>query len=392
MNSTCITCGHGMPGWKRCPRRLVMGHWQYFDKYWVLDNRHYDGIEGLASRGFDVMFVSACWPFNSYLVDLSPGDPTVDEGKFTLVTSSGVLNIIDQARWAQAYQAGGHPGKVLGGICATFSQHDIRCWDTTWLGYALHADYTWGDPARPWAERQNAFLHDFAASFYGARKDAAAKLIATAYRELDAAKSDLERNHYLVRDIIGEYDCADPSYLTNSLEQSGRLIRELMAKPQGPGKTVADIRKRSEHAREAARQWRGRLTKLTSQVRNPESVGYLATAAHKIQNHAERTLYLLDHEDALSQLEKMGDERAARRSMQKAIKALQNQLAALMADTQGLIAETRNLTWYRDDYATGYYQVMAMLEECQKHLSDAMQKVGTSAAAREEERVVPRPK
>ena len=368
-------------GLEQMPPGLVLGHWQYFDKYWVLDNRHYDGIEGLVARGFDVMFVSACWPFNSYLVDLSPAAPTVDEGKFTLVTSSGVLNIIDQARWAQTYQAKGHPGKVLGGICATFSQHDIRCWDTTWLGYALHADYTWGDPARPWAERQNAFLQDFAASFYGARKDEAAQTIATAYRELDATKSDLERNHYLIRDIIGEYDCADPSYLTNSLEQSGDLIRELMAKPQGPGKTVADVRKRSEQGLEAAQRWRVRLTKLMSQVRNPESVGHLVTAAHKIQNHAERTLYLLDQEEALAQLDKLGNEQTARPAVQKEIKALQNKLAALMVDTQGLIAEARKLTWYRDDYATGYYQVMSMLEAFQKRLSAATKRVETSAAS-----------
>jgi hypothetical protein len=351
-------------GLEKMPRQLVMGHWQYFDKYWVLDNYHYDGIEGLSSRGFDVLFVSACWPFNSYLVDLSPAEPTVAEGKFTLLTSSGVLNITDQARWAQAYKDKGHPGKVLGGICATFSQHDIRCWDTTWLGYALHADYTWGDPARPWVSRKNGFLHDFAASFYGPHNDQAVQTIALAYAELDAAKSDLERNNYIIRDMVGEYDMADEAYLTNSLQHACSRIRDLMINPPKSGETVADIRARAEKAVATARLHRRRLTVLTTQVGNPQSLGYLITAAHKIQNHAERTLYLSDQEEVL-----------ARPTRQRAIKALQTRLVLLTADTQGLIAEMRKLTWFRDDYATGYYKVISMLNWCQQRLDEALRAV-----------------
>ncbi len=358
-------------GMEKLPPDLVMGHWQYFDKYWVLDNRHYDGIDGLAARGRDVLFVSACWPLNTHLVDLSPGDPAAADGKFPLLVDSGVLNIVDQARWASVYQAKNQTGRVLGGICDTFSQHDIRCWDTTWLGYVLHADCTWGDPARPWAGRQDAFLHDFAASFYGAQTEDAAQTIAAAYRELDAVKSDLERNHYLIRDIIGEYDSADPTYVDNSLEQSGKRIRDLMANPQGPGRTVADIRRRAGQARTTAEQWRGRLTAQMGRVRNPQSAGYLITAAHKIQNHAERTLYLLDQEEVLFQPDKPGREPTDRPAMPDKINALQNQLASLMADTKGLIAEMRKLTWYQGDFATGYFQIMGMLEACQQRLHDA---------------------
>jgi hypothetical protein len=57
----------------------------------------------------------------------------------------------------------------------------------------------------------------------------------------------------------------------------------------------------------------------------------------------------------------MGNEQPARLALQKRIKALQNKLAALTADTQGLITEVRKLTWFRDDYATGYYTVINML-------------------------------
>jgi len=354
-------------GVEKLPRQMAMGHWQYFDKYWVLDNRHYDGIEGLTARGFDVLFVSACWPLNTFMVDLSPDDPK--ESKFPLIVDSGVLNITDQARWAQTYGTRGGPGKVLGGLCATFSQHDIRCWDTTWLGYALHGDYTWGDPSRPWAERRKTFVHDFAASYYGSRDEKTAATIAKAYWELDAIKSDIERNHYLIRDIIGEYDTADEAYLNNSLGQSGKLIRELIAEPKGRGKTVADVRARAEKARIAGREWRQRLAAVNGRVGNTESLGYLITAAHKIENHAMRTLYLLDQEQVLAALDDAGSKPGV--GLAEKITGLETQLAVLMNDTQGLISEMRKLTWFTDDYATGHYQVMSGLKECQKQLDEA---------------------
>ncbi|MHB1462261.1 MAG: glycoside hydrolase family 20 zincin-like fold domain-containing protein [Armatimonadota bacterium] len=347
-------------GLEKMPKQMVMGHWQYFDKYWVLENRHYDGIEGMISRGYDVMWVSACWPSNTFLVDLSPEEPTADEGKFPLIVDSGVLNIVDQARYAYEYRAKGLPGKVLGGLCATFSQHDIRCWDTTWLGYALQGDYTWGDPTRPWAKRKNVFVHDYAASFYGPRDAKSADLIAQAFLEIDAVKSDIERNHYLIRDIIGEYDAADASYTGNSLEQSGKLIRELMAAPPVEGKTVADIRARAEKARLTAIKWRGKLAALEGSVSNTTSLGYLKMAAHKMVNHAERTLLLLDIEAAL-----------AVPGGKPEIAALQTRLTALTDDTRGILDEMSKLTWFTDDYATGYYLVMDQLDGLQKRLSEA---------------------
>lgn len=360
-------------GLEKMPKQAVMGHWQYFDKYWVLDNRHYDGIEGLTARGFDVMFVSACWPANTYLVDLSPDDPI--DGKFPLIVDSGVLNITDQARWAQTYQAKGGPGKVIGGLCATFSQHDIRCWNTTWLGYALQGDYTWGDPSRPWNERKKPFVHDFAASFYGARDEKTAATITQAFWELDAAKSDIERNHYLIRDIIGEYDAADEAYIGNSLDKSCKLIRELATDPKGIGKTTGDVRVRAERIRITAQKWERRLSELNGQVGNPHSLGYLVTAAHKMWNHAVRTLYMLDQEELLAELDKAGNDSSVRSAMQMKIMVLQTRLAALTTDTQGLLDGMRKLTWFTDDYATGYYQVMPHLKEFRKRLDEVQSNI-----------------
>lgn len=351
-------------GLDKMPKQMVMGHWQYFDRYWVLDNRHYDGIEGMASRGYDVIWVSACWPSNTFLVDLSPEEPTAEENKFPLIVDSGVLNIVDQARYAYEYRAKGLPGKVLGGLCATFSQHDIRCWDTTWLGYALQGDYTWGDPTRPWAKRKNDFVHDYAATFYGPADAGSADLIAQAFLEIDAAKSDIERNHYLIRDIIGEYDAADPSYTGNSLEQSGKLIRELVAAPAVKGKSVADIRARAEKARTTAIQWRKKLAALEGSVSNKTSLGYLEMAAHKMENHVMRTLLLLDIEQAL----------AAQGGGKSEIASLKARLTALTDDTRVLLDEMRKLTWFTDDYATGYYLVMDQLDGLKKRLAETSTK------------------
>ena len=147
-------CGYGVKRWigiEHLPRNLVMGHWQYWSLYQNLPAPQpvdYNGISGLMERGFDVFFLSASFEFNTYLHDLSPDDPK--EGKWPLVLDSGVRNIAEQAKWAQIHSGKGYPGRMLGGGCATFSQHDIRCWDTTWYAYVLQGEYSWGDPTRAW--------------------------------------------------------------------------------------------------------------------------------------------------------------------------------------------------------------------------------------------------
>ena len=59
--------------------------------------------------------------------------------------SSGIRNVTDQAQQAALDQKKNLPGKILGGGCATFSQHDLRSWDTTWFAYwRWQAEYLMG--------------------------------------------------------------------------------------------------------------------------------------------------------------------------------------------------------------------------------------------------------
>ena len=44
------------------PKNTIMGHWMYW--------KPYDGIGGLLDRGYDVLFLSATYQHNAYLVDL----------------------------------------------------------------------------------------------------------------------------------------------------------------------------------------------------------------------------------------------------------------------------------------------------------------------------------
>ena len=344
--------GYGGKRWvgiENIPTNMVMGHW----KYW----RDYDTISGLLERGYDVFFLSATYQHNIYLVDLSPEDPA--DGKSPPLLDSGIRNIADQAQRAAADNQKGLRGKVLGGGCATFSQHDIRCWDTIWFAYALQAEYSWGDCQRPLSQELNRFTDDFAAIFYGARDPEAAAIIGTAYRDLDAVKSDLERNNYLIRDFIGVYDVQDLCYTGNDLEASLKLIDELAAHPKGPGKTVADIRQRCEHAVNVAASLRQKLASIAPRVQNTESLKRLISAAHKIENHARRTLLLLAMQDAFQ------NHRGADEQFSK----LQMECQELEADTRLIADEMDELTWGAD--ATGYHKVLASLAAFEKRLGNA---------------------
>ena len=170
--------GYGGKRWTgidRVDQSIVMGHWQYWSSEIGVpgyDRHDYDGIAGLLQRGYDVVFLSASFEFNTYLHDLSPDDPR--DGKWAALLDSGIYNIADQAKWAAVHGTSGYSGKLLGGGCATFSQHDIRCWDTTWYAYALEAEYSWGDPGRALARLKDRFTRNFAATFYRARTRTAA--------------------------------------------------------------------------------------------------------------------------------------------------------------------------------------------------------------------------
>ncbi|MEO6437246.1 MAG: hypothetical protein ABIP55_16005, partial [Tepidisphaeraceae bacterium] len=258
------------------------------------------------------------------------------------------------------------PGKIIGGGCATFSQHDIRSWDTTWFAFVLQAEYAWGDP-RPLDDELKSFTDKFAAVFYGARDPEAAQVIASAYRDLDAVKSDFERNNYLIRDFIGVYDLQDKSYLDNNLEASLKLIDELAAKPQGPGKTIADIRQRCDDALKVAASSRQKLAGVASRVGNTGSMQHLISAPHKMENHARRTLFLLDLAAAFKSKDFANDD-AQRAKLRKDSRALIDD-TRVIADEMDLLMRGARLHADAAD-PSGYHKAITSLEAFDKRLAE----------------------
>ncbi|MHB1485905.1 MAG: glycoside hydrolase family 20 zincin-like fold domain-containing protein [Saccharofermentanales bacterium] len=360
-------------GMENISKDIVMCHWSYWSKIWSAQHLDkYDGIKGLLERGYDVSFASASYLYNTYLLDLSPEEPSETTSdfnditkKFHLTTDTGIVNISDQARYADQYQKEVPANKMLGGLCCTFSQHDIKCWDTTWYAYALHADYTWGDPARVLKDYKDEYTYKFAASFYRAQDVKTAETIADAYLRLDAVKNDIERNNYIIHDVIGEYDIQDNAYIGNTLEKSTGFIRELIEKPElaTAGRSLADIRNRAENMIKTAYAIRKGLAELSPSVRNIYSWSYLLTAAKKIENHGLRTIYMIDQELAIKKFES---------SKNKSVFAgLPDRLASLRNDTRIITDEVNELTWGRGISAapwspsgdsTGYNLVLHSLD------------------------------
>ncbi len=370
--------GNNFEGMELIDKDVVMCHWAYWSKIWSKPSiGNYEGIKGLLERGYDVSFASASYIYNNYLLDLSPGEPgetTMDfndtSKKFFLTIDSGIQNIAEQSKWAETYQRQVPANKLIGGACATFSQHDIKCWDTTWYAYALHADYTWGDPSRSVMDYRERFSYKFAAAFYGARDKKTAQTIADAYLKLDAVKTEIEQNNYLIRDVMGEYDIQDNAYIDNTLDKSLVLIRELTSNPKGPGKTIADVRTRAEHVKSVASSVRAGLAKLAPKLRNSYSWSYLLTVARKMENHATRTTYMLDQEQTL-QTPTTWD--AGR------IDKLIARLTALRNETRVIADEMNELTWGRGVSAapwspsgdtTGYMATLGMLDQFALKLAD----------------------
>jgi len=367
--------GYGGKRWvgiDRADQSIVMGHWQYWSSEIGVpgyDRHDYDGIAGLLQRGYDVLFLSASFEFNTYLHDLSPDDPK--EGKWSALLDSGIYNIAGQAKWAAVHGSSGYRGKLLGGGCATFSQHDIRCWDTTWYAYALQAEYSWGDPGRALAKLKDRFTGNFAGTFYGARTRKAADTIAAAYRDLDAAKSDLERNNYVIRDIIGEYDIHDEHYVNNDLSDSLKLIDDILTKPQLAGRKPADIYQRAASAQTVARSYRDKLAALYPEVRNTYSLGYLISAAHKIENHAKRTLVMLRVEEALLKVPSAKTSESRRTLELDLGDRCVRDLGALIVDTEIIKSECDQLTWN----SCGYDKVIAFLEGLKQRVRSAAEQI-----------------
>ncbi|MEP6663634.1 MAG: hypothetical protein ABJC04_08210, partial [Verrucomicrobiota bacterium] len=186
----------------------------------------------------------------------------------------------------------------------------------------------------------------------------------------DAVKSDFERNNILIRDFVGVYDVQDQTLLDNTLEKSLKLIDELAAHPPAPGKTIADIRQRCEHALTITTPFRQKLAAVASRVQNVESLEYLVSAPHKMENHARRTLLLLDLADAFEKLNSLKDVEA-RQSLRLTFSALQTRCKELRSDTQVIADEMDELTdgTVRPD-PTGYHQALASLKGFEKRLQE----------------------
>lgn len=341
--------GYGGKRWtdiENIPKNTVMGHWMYW--------KPYDGIAGLMERGFDVLFLSATYQHNTYLIDLSPQDPV--DGKWEALVNSGIRNIADQARDAAANTQKNLRGKLLGGGCATFSQHDIRSWDTTWFAFALQAEYAWGDPARSLDELLPTFSEKFAANFYGTRDVESGKVISSAYRDLDAVKSDIERNNYLIRDIIGVFDVQDKSYLDNKLEDSLKLIAAL------DDKTRDAIRQRCEKSIPMCDDYVAKLSALVGQVRNPTSLRYLVLSSHRMKNHVQRTLFLLD----LAEQSRNPKDAAARETLQKTCRVLIDE-TQFIADEMDALTRAVRLNPDAPD-SMGYHKVLTSFKAFDQQL------------------------
>jgi hypothetical protein len=358
-------------GMESIPKDTVICHWAYWSKIWSAPSiGDYKGIKGLLERGYDVSFASASYLYNTYLLDLSPdvpGETTLEYNdvtrKFYLTIDSGIANITDQSRMAEQYQKEHPANALIGGICATFSQHDIKCWDTTWYAYALHGDYTWGDPERPIAEYKEIYTYKFAAAYYKTLDRKTAEGIAEAYLQLDAVKNEIERNNYLIHDVIGEYDIQDNAYIGNTLEKSCEIIRDRISKEGEDSTWLNEIRTRGLWIAEKASKIRKELAALASGLRNTSSWAYLITAAKKIENHGKRTVYLIDQEIELVRFERIRDP--------EIVGALKRRLSELRDETRMITDEVNELSWGRGESAapwspsgdsTGFNQVLRSLE------------------------------
>lgn len=345
--------GYGGKRWvgiEQIPTDTIMGHWMYW--------KPYDGIGELLKRGYDVMYLSATYQHNNFLIDLSPEDPK--EGKWEALLSSGIRNVADQAQEAFADSKMDAKGHVIGGGCATFSQHDLRCWDTTWFAYALAAEYAWHPGVPALDAHLKPFTDTFAAVYYDAHGEDAAKAIATAYRELDAAKSDLERNNYLIRDFLGIYDVQDKCYTDNTLEGSIKLIDELATK----GNVIAEIRERCDNAIDVAKSHQQKLAQVADRVSNTESLHDLILAAHKIENHARRTQFLIELAEWMRSGSKDG---AGRETLLKQCQAMERETQMLFEETFPLTHASR-MTLDGGD-SSGYAKALVALQGFEKQLT-----------------------
>jgi len=174
----------------------------------------------------------------------------------------------------------------------------------------------------------------------------------------------------------------------------------LLAAPGGSRQVLEEVRARASHVLTVAGNYRRRLAVCAADVRNGASLSFLISAAHKMQNHAARTLYMLDQQQAIRQAKTARTE-AERTSSIRAIAALAGRLESLLRDTkvtvdevdrltvgppdqiswQGQVAQGRAVTWPTD--ATGYHRVLASLLSFKAQLAEERESL-ESAATRPE--------
>jgi hypothetical protein len=274
--------GRDWVGLERIPKDTVMGFW----KYWP----DYTGIEGLMSRGYDVLGVSAMYNHCFYLADLSPADPPKP---WPPLAQTGVVNIAGMVEAADAARRAHPERQFLGTVTASFSKHRLRAFDSIWYGFALNGHCTWSHADRPLAEYQPAFTRAFTRHWYDARTAAAAAL-ASAYERLDRDKSLLELANQTLHDVVGVYDTQEAGYLDNTLSGAFAECGRLVGADGVPDPKLAAIRKNAKHVAAEATAVQSSLEAQREHVGAGHELGDLWLAAEQIAAHAERQQLMID--------------------------------------------------------------------------------------------------
>ncbi len=152
--------GRDWVGIERIPKSVVMGYW----KYWP----DYAGIGGLLERGYDVLGISAMYNHCFYLADLSPEDPPKS---WPSMEQTGVRNITEMVRDADAARQAHPEREFLGVATASFSKHRLRAFDSIWYGFVLNGQCTWSQPQRPLTAYQRDFTRAFVRHWFDVRAE-----------------------------------------------------------------------------------------------------------------------------------------------------------------------------------------------------------------------------
>ena len=123
-----------------------------------------------------------------------------------------------------------------------------------------------------------------------------------------------------------------------------KLINGLAANPKGPGKNIDDIRHRSERVLRVAAASRQDLAGGVAKTQNGTSLHCLISAAHKMENHAQRTLLMIDLVDAFRRWDTAKDP-AARVKLLDVFRTLQQRLDTLRRDTRVIADEMDELAY-----------------------------------------------